>query len=227
MPMYESNKMETTDMNANGGVGFDQAATLALLADTNRAGRGGGVWGGGFGEGLGYGYGAFAGPTANAVRINRNADLNREQVRNTQFLLDQAEESRQFSNICQRMGDQEVRQSDRLRDLEREINQNARVAADCCCDIQKEILKTQALNDKCCCETQKEILRLDSANALRFAELSKQQAVDNGTTQARLSAIDAKLDANQKYNELFAENQSLKTQVACGCVTGCATPCPS
>lgn len=53
-------------------------------------------------------------------------------------------------------------------------------------------------------------------NVERFCRLESGQAT-----------IVAKIDANKEYGELFAENQSLKTQIACGCVTGCSTPCNS
>lgn len=53
-------------------------------------------------------------------------------------------------------------------------------------------------------------------NVERFCKLESGQAT-----------IIAKIDANKEYGELFAENQSLKTQIACGCVTGCSTPCNS
>lgn len=87
--------------------------------------------------------------------------------------------------------------------------------------VDAEFRQTDRLRDiqtqlsDCCCETQKEILKLEASNNLKFAELSAGQ-----------STIIAKLDANKEIAELNAELQALKTQVACGCVTGCSTPCP-
>lgn len=144
-----------------GSVDTGTAGVLALLADTARAGRGWGGWGG---EG-GAGYGMFASPGANAVRINRNND---RLGFTYDALSQQAEESRRiaqnqnltdtvnggFQRICERLNtdatatrdlifQQELRNGDRLRDLQSEMNENARVAAQCCCD-----LKLQQCEDK-------------------------------------------------------------------------------
>ena len=72
----------------------------------------------------------------------------------------------------------------------------------------------------------------DRENARRTEALREQQhkaeveaAKEFGAIKAQNAAIDAKIDSNQKFNELFTENQALKTQVACGCTTGCSQPC--
>jgi hypothetical protein len=155
------NNMNTGGNNM-GTVDTGTAGVLALLADTARAGRGYGGWGGEGGYG---GYGMFASPGANAVRMNRNND----RIGFTyDALSQQAEEGRRiaqnqnltnavtdgFSRICERINNesssirdivfqQELRNGDRLRDLQKEMNDNARVAAQCCCD-----LKLQACEDK-------------------------------------------------------------------------------
>jgi len=115
------------------------------------------------------GYGQFASPSANAVRINRNSDITKLGIdrisdQNEQTRRDMGE-SRIMDNITNGHAgirdvqiNGEFRNADRLRDIEREMNANARAAADCCCDTQKELLRMQALNDKCCCETQKLII---------------------------------------------------------------------
>lgn len=203
----EGNKMTDSSLNAT------EIAVGSLLAGNRGGHGGGGAWGGGY-----SGYGPFASPGANAVRLDRNAQLGENQADCTREVLGKqmddtrtafsaAEIARNFQRVCDSLNTAEFRTSDRLRDIEREMNANARVAAECCC------------------ETQKEILKLDAANNLRFAEISKDVAVNQGDTNARLASIDAKIDANQKFNELFAENQALKTQVACGCTTGCSNPC--
>lgn len=160
-------------------------------------GRGLGL--GGFG---GYNYGGqFASPSSNAVRINRNAAVAEANDRCTKETLGagldrisaQNQEGRlnaAFESIRTGQFNAELRNGDRLRDIEREITQNARVAADCCCD-----LKLQG------CEDKAQILAAISASEGRNIERS-------------LNAANAELTA-------------LKTQVACGCVTGCSTPCPS
>lgn len=97
----------------------------------------------------GYGYGAssYANPSANAVRIEASA---RENAAAFENLLDQnqfAITNRAINDSCNRLMDSQVngefRMGDRLRDLEREMQANAREAAKCCCDA-----KVQAANDK-------------------------------------------------------------------------------
>ena len=199
---------ENSKMAENGFSSSD----AVLWGAMNNMGRGyggyGGAWGSGYG-GYGGGYAPFAGPGSNAVRINRNNDLTREMNRATQFTLDQAEESRRFTDITNNMFRSELRNGDRIRDIEREMNANARAAADCCC------------------ETQKEILKLNANNNLKFSELSKQQAVDNGATQAKLAAIEAKIDANKEIFELRAQLQTQQIFATCGCGCGGGVrPCP-
>lgn len=99
------------------------------------------------GYGYGYGSSSFANPAANAVRIESGA---RENAAAFENLLDQnqfAITNRSISESCNRLMDAQVngefRMGDRLRDIEREMNANAREAAKCCCDI-----KLQAANDK-------------------------------------------------------------------------------
>lgn len=169
-------------------------------------GGGGGAWGNGYGGGWG-GHSVWASPGSNAVRINRNAEITKSENDCNRHLFGQAFNSvrdsfedatrqTQFNRICDRGVDAEFRTSDRLSSIEREMAANARAAAECCC------------------ETQKELLKMETRNVERFCGLEAGQA-----------AIEAKIDANQKFMELFAENQSLKTQVACGCTTGCTQRC--
>lgn len=171
----------------NDGIGTDTAATLALLADTNRAGRGGGYWGG---EGGGYG-GPFASQSSNAVRINRNADVAREQTRCIETALDQAEESRQFCSLQDKIFQSELRNSDRLRDIEREMNSNARAAADCCCDTKVQLADVKASLLLQSCNDKSEILA----------------AIAGGESRA----------IERQRNDLSNELTALKTQVACNC----------
>ena len=175
-------------------------------------GRGLGL--GGFG---GYNYGGqFADASSNAVRINRNEGVVRDAQKCTTDTLtanlarisDQAEEGRrnasftsltdgivngefrtaaQLAGITAGMFQAELRNGDRLRDIEREINTNARAADKCCCD-----LKLQACEDK--------------------AQLLAAIAASNATTLAvEGRAIERAL------NNSNAELISLRTQIACGC----------
>lgn len=155
---------------------------------------------GGYGAFGGYGgHGNFAGPSANAVRINRNADLFKlgldrvaEENEETRRVLGEARVMDNITGgharITDRIIDAEFRTSDRMRDIEREISTNARTAAECCCD-----LKLQAANDK------SEILS-------RMEALSKENV---------------SRDLDRAEREIIA----LRTQIACGCVSGCSTPC--
>lgn len=165
-------------------------------------------WGGGYNQA-----GNFANAGSNAVRINRNNDITKAEARcleaslgaNLDRVSDQNLETRsilRFDSIKDGQFQSELRNGDRIAAITAEMNANARVADKCCCDAK--------------------ILTIE-----KFAELSKQQAVDNGAVQAKLAAIDAKLDANKEIAEKNAMITALETRIACGCVTGCSTPCPS
>lgn len=209
---------ENTMTNSGGNLDPYTAGTLALLTDTARAGRGGFGYGG-YGEGGGYYGGPFATPSANAVRINRNAEFTKlgldrvsDQNEENRRLLQEQNTSNQMTNGFMRIGDrlvdQEFRNGDRLRDLEREINQNARTAADCCC------------------ETQKEILRLDASNNLKFAELGKDICNVEARLTSEIKAIESRtiqrdLDrAERRINQL-----EIYRECGCGCAGG-VNPCP-
>ena len=147
----------------NGDFGTDDIIT----------GRGLGI--SGFG-GYGYGTGAFSGPTANALRIEEG---NRQSAANFENLLDQNQFAVTNDSIvrsCNRVTDttnnSEFRMADRLRDIEREMNANAREAASCCCDV-----KVQAANDKA------EMLQAIAASETRAIER------DRNTLQAELISL--------------------------------------
>lgn len=176
--------MENGNNGNGGGLNFGDAGVLALLADTNRAGRGGYGWGG---EG---GYGGGYGNIANAVRLDRNAQEAGKDEDCTRTLFGQAFDSiqgafengtrqNQFNRLCDRIGDvdlrntdnqfrAELRTNDRLLALQAEMNNNARVAAQCCCD-----LKLQACNDKS--ELMAEIKAVESRGVLRDLDRAERQ----------------------------------------------------
>lgn len=155
-----------------------------------------GVGGVGFGYG-GYG-GDFANPSANAIRIEKNSDLAEGQSLCTREVLaksmdnnarafDQSTISDSFTRLCDKITNSEFRSSDRLRDIEREMNANAREAAKCCCEV-----KVQS------CEDKSQILAaIADAKATSLA------------TEGR--AVERALNATS------AELVALRTQVACGC----------
>lgn len=171
-----------------------------VTADSLLWARGANIGGYGYGNGYGYG-GDFANASANAIRLDRNAqqvenqaDCTREvlskSMDNNARAFDMATNSDAFTRVCDKITNSEFRTADRLRDIEREMNANARTAADCCCD-----LKVQAANDKA------EILC-----AVAKAE--------SATLAAEARGVERTLNSTQ------AELISLKTQVACGCSCG-------
>lgn len=171
-------------------------------ADSIITGRGLGI--GGFGGGYGYGQGAgsFAGPSANAIRIQEG---NRQTASGIENLLDQNQFSatnRSINNSCNRVTDAQIngefRTSDRMRDIEREMNANAREAASCCCDTKLESCKQFAS------------LELQGAN--NKAEILSAIAASTAVTLAAEGRA-----VERDRNTLQAELISLKTQVACNC----------
>jgi hypothetical protein len=172
-----------------------EIAVGSLLA--GGVGGRGGAWGG-YHEGCN----TFANPAANAVRIDRNADVSNlsfgaardfqeSNFRGISSAFDTATRAGEFARVCEKIGEvdnrgadqrfqAELRTNDRLLALQAEINENARVAAQCCCDI-----KLQA------CEDKAQVLAAIAGNESR--------------------AIERALNNSQ------AELISLRTQVACGC----------
>lgn len=181
----------------NDGIGTDTAATLALLADTRRSGN----MGYGGGEGGGYG-GPFSSMTSNAVRINRNNELNRSYNRCTEEKIGANLDRISAQNLEGRINalgtsikdgqfQAELRSCEKLSAIEREMTANARAAAACCCDTKVQIADTKAS------------LLLQSCN-------------DKGEILAAIASSDSRAierDRNDLSNELTA----LKTQVACNC----------
>lgn len=123
---------ENDNMSNYGGVGASDAAVLALLADTSRAGRGGG-YGGGYGEGGGYGgYGPFGGPSSNAVRIDRNNDST---IRNGQdaHFFELSSQSRSDFNLLN------LQQQNNALANQQQISQLALQLCQCCGDQKAAI----------------------------------------------------------------------------------------
>lgn len=196
---------ETGENMSNGNIGTDTAAVLALLADTSRAGRGGLY---GFGGEGGFG---CAGPYATMSSVQHGLDCNRQvyQTGNQTVLtgLENLERANSFQNVCDSIARHDTRNSDGQ--FQMELRNSDRTAA-----LQQAINDSRAEAKDCCCDIRLELSQKETRDVERFCELKANQA-----------AIEAKIDANQKFNELYAENQSLKTQVACGCTTGCTQRC--
>lgn len=159
----------------NSGVGFTDAGVLALLADTNRAGRGG-YWGG---------EGGYGGPYATPSSLQHTLRcLSRETAQQTDALRDQFNNQNLVAAVGA-LGNAsnaaEQRIADKLSAHEinelRESADLARQIAACCCDTQKGFLEQALRFQECCCETQKLVQaenqrtrELIQDNALRAAE---------------------------------------------------------
>jgi hypothetical protein len=171
--------------NGSGGVGFTDAGVLALLADTNRAGRGGFGWGEG-------GHGAY-GPYASVATLQHGQeDLSRQHLYQSDITRDQftAQAARDaIGAIGAAINNTEQRLSDRLRDSElnalRESGDLARQIAACCCDAQKAFL-----------ETQKQILIDGQKTRDLISENTLRAAVDANNVNATVGPIVAAGNAN-------------------------------
>ena len=166
--------------------------TNSLLLARGVGGYGYGGFGGGYGSGGGILTAeAMANGTATNARVEAGNAANAAGVENlldqNQFTATNKNVTDGHQNICDKLTDGEFRTSDRLRDIEREMNANARTAAECCCKLQLQS-----------CE--------DKAQILAAVADSKATAL---AVESR--GIERQLNATQ------AELISLRTQVACGC----------
>lgn len=200
-------------MNDNGyagGVNPYDAATLALFSG---GGGCGGIGVGGRG-GLCYGNDVLAANAhADGTAVKEGIDCNAKMcAAGLDRISDQAEESRrssQFTSITDNMFRAELRGGDRLRDVEREMNANARVAAQCCCDTQKAIAEAAKEAALCCCDAKLEACKNTNDILKAIADQTAVTlAVESRNIERSLNAANAELTA-------------LKTQIACGCCPPC------
>ncbi len=197
------------DNSGAGSVGASDAAVLALLADTSRAGRGG--WGGGYGEG-GYGFG---GPYANMSSIQHGiantaqmgenqADATREiigqQVDSAGASFENLTRANEFASVNKGVADAVGRICDRLTSIElnnlRESADLARQIAACCCETQKGLLQAQLDAQKCCCETQKLVVAENAATRELINQNTIRAAVDQNNISSTVAGINAAAAAN-------------------------------
>lgn len=149
---------------------------------------------------FGYGYAGhdtYSGPTSNAVRINSVGQKVEDQADCTRTLFGQAFNAIQGQFENQTRAEQNARLCDRISEADHR-NTDGQFRAELRAADRDNFARVQARLDQladCCCD----------------------QKVANAELKAGQAALNDKLDSNQKFNELFAENQSLKTQVACGC----------
>lgn len=177
-----NSKMEEVQMG-DSSLNATEIAVGSLLAGGRGGYGGGGAWGGsGWTD-------TFTTPGANSVRIDRNASeaaayhahtLSSMEFGNTAIRdqFDAATRAAQFSSIADKINEgdvraadqrfqSELRTNDRLLALQAEINQNARVAADCCCDLKLQMCedKSQVLASIAAVESRAVERSLNAANA--------------------------------------------------------------
>lgn len=228
----ESLHYEEKEMNGI-ATGTDLNDIVALRGVGGVAGVGG--WGG---------WGGVQAPYANLASLQHGQDYNRQHCENQQDCtrevlstdIDGVRQSfenltrdNQFASITKTVSDcnsavnknitdSEFRNTDRFRDIEREMNANARVADKCCCDTQKAIAEAAKEAAKCCCETNLKMSEGFAATALKAAEnqaalllkmcedkneLSKQMAEGfAGIKDRELNAANAKITQLETINAL-------------------------
>lgn len=153
----------------NGEIGNNDVATLSLLDRT------------GYGKSCGEDYlsaEALANGTATNAKIDANADRASDSIAGVRSAFDNQTRSMQFSEVNKNIADMEFRSLDRQRDIERQLVDNAKEAAKCCCETQKlvtaEATATRALilevegraNVAALAQAQAKITQLETISAL-------------------------------------------------------------
>ena len=161
-------------------INSNEIATLSLLQSR---GFGGGGYGYGVGAGGGIGAGvltaeALANGTATNAKIDANADRASNSIAGVRSAFDNQTRNVQFDQVNQNITNMEFRSLDRQRDIERQIVDNAKDAAKCCCETQKLIVSeasaTRTLileveargNVAALAQAQAKITQLETINAL-------------------------------------------------------------
>lgn len=195
----------------NGNIGTGDAAVLALLADTARAGRGwgGGYWGGGLGgEGGGYGGygGAFATPSSLQHSMNCLSQQGQEQSNSLRNSFAQAGLrdsigglSGQFAGAEQRVADlfnlgnsriTEQLTATQINTLRESADLSRQIAA-CCCETQKNFLEQALKQQECCCETQKIVFQENQKTRDLICQNELRQATDANNVSSTVNAINS------------------------------------
>lgn len=183
-PEMENENMENTRTN------IDDFLTV----------RGFGGYGAGYGFGGGQGMypgnsmlaaGAHADGTALKTAVDCNASSSAAALDRISAQNEETRRINSFDSIRDGMFQSELRNGDRLRDVERLMVDGQKEAAKCCCDLSKEVAETKSALLLQSCEDKSEILAAIAGSESRAVERS-------------LNAANAELTA-------------LKTQIACGC----------
>ena len=188
-------KEEEYEMGGN--IGTDQAGTYALILDTLRAGRGG--YGGG-GEGGMGGFGPYASPGANAVRLDRNADVAKGEAECTRGVLgsevnsmrqsfEGLERNRSFDRISDDIHQQDLVGGQREVTHTRELADIKAANALGISNMEKEMLK-------CCCDQKELIYSENQKTRDLISENALRAAVDLNNINATVGPINAAAAAN-------------------------------
>lgn len=139
----------------NGNVNSADIATLSLLGRPygyggGYGGGGGGPWGAG-GSGGGYGYGGHSGvgylaaeSGANGTAVNAKIEGNGHRIDAQTQMFDSAERSRQFTELKDSQSEERLSTQAAVFQLQKDIADNAKEAAKCCCDTNLEATKSAA-----------------------------------------------------------------------------------
>jgi hypothetical protein len=100
--------------------------------------------------------------------------------------------------IADQVTNQEFRNGDRLRDLDKTIAANAAIAAQCCCDTQKAIAEAAKEAALCCCDA-----KLEAAKS--HASIMASVIAENSATRELIRG-DALAAANAKITQLETIN---------------------
>ena len=166
-------------------------------------GRGLGL--GGFG-GYGYGQGQEMGNSVLAAEAHANGTATGANIDNltnaTNLNFDSVEEqireSRnigQFSELRDNGFRAELRTSDKIADLAKEVNLNAREMDRCCCSIEKSVAEAAKDAAKCCCEAQVLALQNQAKTDASLATVLANQDCVSKVSDAVSNAVqNSKLD---------------------------------
>jgi hypothetical protein len=177
----------------------------------------GGGWGlGGWGGG---GQGVFASPGANAVRLNRNAEITKSENSCNRHLFGQALDQIQNSFENQTRAGEFQQVCNKLAEVGSSITDNQFRAELRSADKATFIGIDQKLDKlaDCCCEQKVEAAKAETRSVERFCELKAGQA-----------EIKATLAANKEIAELRQQltvEQTLNRQYCCPPPVKCVDPC--
>jgi len=174
-------------------------ATEIAVGSLLAGNRGGGYGGGAWGGGY-YGR-PFADDGSNAVRLNRNAQFTENQADCTRDVINTGID--RISNAFESA--ERARQFTDIRDgqFRQELRNSDQIAA-----LSQRIEANAREAAECCCK------------------LERQACEDKAAILAEIKAVETR-QVRDQLNVERSQRVALETRVACGCVSGCSTPCPS